>query len=200
MKRFFWRRLYKWSDRRLVSDLPVGLLWPTTDDASVCWPKLEEALRLLATHDPRRFERLKRHTEGVLVFGAAGGLGKWQQATRLVILRETYVTATATTPADVASTLVHEATHAWLDQLGFDYREDRRQRIEAICFRSEIAFARKLPAAGDLVERAERQLARDPAFWSDRAMRTHAMTELHELGVPWWLVRLLEWVTRRRVV
>src|SRR2546427_9194317 len=45
-----------------------------------------------------------------------------------------------TSAARLASTLVHEATHARLDRLGFRYAAERRARIEGICFRREIAF------------------------------------------------------------
>jgi hypothetical protein len=92
---------------------------------------------------------------------------------------------------------VHEGTHAWLDRLGFGYEPARRARIEAICFRAEIAFARRLADPEDVIDRAQRQLTHDPSYWTDGAFRRRTLGDLTTLGLPRWLVALLDRLTRR---
>lgn len=122
----------------------------------------------------------------------------WSRDARLVRLREDYVLDPATSSADVASTLVHEGTHAWLCRLGFGYEEHRRARIEAICYRSEVAFARRLPNGETLLPDLDAALALDPALYSAAAQRERDAADLRTLGVPGWLVRFLVLISRRR--
>jgi hypothetical protein len=50
--------------------------------------------------------------------------------------------------ADIAATIVHEATHARLCRAGVFGWPDIRQRLELICVREEIRFFRRLGDAG----------------------------------------------------
>ena len=124
--------------------------------------------------------------------------GEWHRDTRLVVLEETYVHHERTSARDIASTLVHESTHARLDAKGFAYSPELRERIERVCFRRQLAFARRLPEPGDLVGQAERQLQRAPDYFTREAWRQRAVVKLIELGVPRWLAQAIEWVARRR--
>jgi hypothetical protein len=93
--------------------------------------------------------------------------------------------------AEVASIIVHEATHARLALAGFGYEPATRERIEGVCFRSEIAFASRLPDGQALIDAARAQLAGDPAVWTDGARRERTVDKLRQLGLPEWLVRIL---------
>jgi hypothetical protein len=197
-RRRYWRWVFRNSERRTLAGIPAGVFLPSAEEREAAFPKLAAALDVLARHDPRRFERLRADVDGILVFGLPGARGAWILGARLVVLKLEYVTAPETSAEEVASTLVHEGTHAWLDRLGFGYDEPRRARIEAICYRAQLAFARRLPDPGGLVELAQRQLSRDPADWSDAAFERNYEEGLRELGVPGWLVRLLGWRKRRR--
>src|SRR5262249_18204614 len=68
-------------------------------------------------------------------------------------------------------------------------------RVEAACFRRELAFAAKLPNAERVRELARDALTIPPATWTDTAERdrdAEGSTELlHHLGAPDWLVRIL---------
>ena len=191
-----WQWLFRKAERRELVGLSVGVLWPPAEDASVVWLKVEQALTILAQNDRRRFDRLRSDADGILVFGTVGALAYWVQGARLIVIQWTYAAAADTSPAALASILVHEGAHAWLDRLGFGWQEDRRKRIEAICSRSQIAFARRLPDPGDLIEHAERQLALESSHFTDDAFRKQDLSELRELGVPGWLVRFLRLVSR----
>ena len=159
--------------------------------------RVAAALDFLQQYDPHRLAGLRRDADGIFVFLTAGALAEWESGARLVVLDERHVLDPQTSAARLASTLVHEATHARLDRLGFRYAAERRARIEGICFRREIAFARRLPEPGDLVPTAERQLTREPEYWTDQAFRERTAAELERLGVPSWLVRILERMSRR---
>lgn len=158
---------------------------------------MESARALLSEYNLRALETLQKQTDGVFVFGTAGANAEWRRDARLVVIQQEYVADFATSPADVAATLVHEATHVSLERLGFHYTAQRRARIEAVCYRRALRFARRLPGASDLVAKPERQLMRDPVYLTDEAFRGRIIAELRRLGVPNWLVRVIERSSRR---
>jgi hypothetical protein len=184
------------SERRIVRGIPVAVLWPSTAERAVAYPKLEDALGLIERYDPQRFRYLSRDARLIWLFGSVGALGSWHAETRILQLRLNYVIDTRTPVVEIASILVHEGTHARLRRLGFGYGERERARIEHVCFRAEIAFARRLPDAGDVIARAERQIARDPIIWTDAGRRAGYAGDLQALGVPRWLARLLSRLAR----
>jgi hypothetical protein len=69
---------------------------------------------------------------------------------------------------------------------------------EKVCFRRQLAFARRLSEPGDLIDQAERQLQRAPGYFTNEAWRQRVVAKLVELGVARWLVHAIEWVSRRR--
>lgn len=193
---WYWRGVFRLATRRTLHGVTVGVLWPDADDAEAIFSKVEAALRLLARHDRRRFDRLSRATGGIVVLGTAGALAEWIQGPRLMRIRENYVLDPGASPGHLASTIVHEGTHAWLWRLGFGYDESDRARIEAICYRSEIAFVRRLADAEHLLPELEGALTRDPAEYSEAARRARTLAAFRAVGAPKWLVRLLAFATR----
>ena len=91
------------------------------------------ALNLIAEFDSRQLNRVRRLTAGIFIFDDTGPLGAWIGGPRLIRLNEAYVALPASTDAEVAPTILHETTHAWLEARGFAYRVEHRRRIEAIC-------------------------------------------------------------------
>jgi hypothetical protein len=166
-------------------------------DCERIFSQLDSALKLLRRYDPRAHDALRKETGGIFVFGTAGVYAEWWRDERLIVMQPEYISDPATSPADVAATLVHEATHAWLERVGFQYTTQRRARLESICFRRELRFARRVPDAGDLVARLEQQLTCDPEYLTDEAFRERAVAELQRLGVPNWLFRMMEGCSRR---
>src|SRR3981081_2454053 len=75
---------------------------------------------------------------------------------RLVDVR--FVLLETTTLEEIASTIVHEATHAKLGRWGISYEEKARSRIEAVCLRRELNFIAKLPHSEPLREKIARTL------------------------------------------
>lgn len=101
----------------------------------------------------------------------------------------------ATTVEKIATTIVHEATHARLERYGVEYKQELRTRIEAICFRRELAFAARLPNRVELHQEIAQCLEwyhANPDQFSDAQFREHQMVgeieALRYLRTPDWLV------------
>ena len=189
--------LFRGAEYRIICGIRVGTAQSNAATSEAMLGKLEAALTLLKRHDPRPVAALQKVTDGIFVFGTAGVCAEWWRDARLVVMQDEYLADSGTSTAAVAATLVHEATHAWLEHLGFQYTAERRPRIESICFRRELRFARRLPGATDLAAMIEQQLTRSPEHLTDEAFRERTLAELRQLGVPDWLVRLLVWCLRR---
>jgi len=102
-----------------------------------------------------------------------------------------FVKSEATSPLDLACALVHEGAHARLERLGIAYDEPRRARIEAVCYRSELALLRRVPDGERLMPEVHRQLERDPAEWSHAGFVSRKRARLRQIKLPEFLVRLL---------
>ena len=187
--RWFLRFVFAAMTKRVIQGVRVGILLPNRAERGVMFPKIAEAFDLLARHDPRRLARFQKDVAQVAVELTVSGCGEWVSSVRRVRLDFEYVKAATTTPLHVAATLVHEGTHARLNRLGFAYREAQRSRIEAVCFRSEISFLRRVPGAEALIEDAERQLARDPEYLTNAAFLDRQVATLRQVRMPEFLIR-----------
>ena len=195
----WWKGIFRFAERRTFSGCSVGIFLPQTVDRPLFEQKCSVAFELVRLHGPRHFARLGKLCDGVLVFGDTGPLAEWVQSARLITLGQHFLLRPGTQPADVAAAIVHEITHAWLDHLGFEYTVHRRRRIEAICYRSQAAFARRLPGgeelAADCEACADAVLLQTEAEWSEHVFRLRAIAQLRELGTPEWLVRAVSGIT-----
>src|SRR4051794_39550361 len=141
------------------------------DKHSLVFERVEAALNLIKTYDPLRYQRLLRDLERIWVFLVPGGLGQFRQSLNCCDLHERFVLAEATRPDQMAAAMVNEATHAGLIHCGIGYEPQFRARVEAVCFRRELAFAAKLPN-GELIQReGESRLSnyRADDYWADEA-------------------------------
>jgi hypothetical protein len=94
----------------------------------------------------------------------------------------------------IASTIVHEPTHARLARCGIAYEEKRRVRIESVCIRRQRAFAAKLPRGEEARQDAQERLAAiSPETYTNHAFAERedrgAVETLRYLGCPEWLIR-----------
>ena len=175
----------------MTQGIPVGLIFPDDEERHVVFAKVSEAFELVARYDSRSFSRFRRDVASVLVVRTSGALAEWESAGRFVRLQLAYVKAPGTSPLEIASSLVHEGADACLHRLGIEYAEVQRARVEGVCFRSRLAFLREVPGAEQLIANVERQLMRDPGYWSDTAFKERQVAYLRELGFPGWSIRLL---------
>jgi len=98
----------------------------------------------------------------------------------------------------LASTIVHETTHARLERYGIGYSEELRARVEAICSRRELAFAARLPASSELQQSIVRCLewyqANSDQFSDAHFQERHTaggIEALRYLGTPDCLIRAI---------
>ena len=159
---------------------------------------VEGALLLIKQHSPLDYARITRELERIWVSLSFHGLGEYKHSLKACILDERYVADPATTVEQIASTIVHEATHARLERYGIEYEEPQRTRIEAICFRRELAFAARLPDSAELQQGIVRCLEwyqANPDQFSDAHFRedhtTGGIEALRYLGIPNWLIRAI---------
>jgi hypothetical protein len=180
---------------RLSNGIRIDGLWVGGLDSEPAplLRRVEEALRLIKIYDRLRYDRLIRDLERVWVRILPGALGCFNHSLHACELDRRFVLDETSLPEFIAAAIVHEATHARLMRCGIGYEEGLRARVEAICFRRELAFAAKLPNGRQVREQAERRLGIPHAYWTDAAFSDRHDIEhaeaLRDLGVPNWLVR-----------
>jgi hypothetical protein len=178
------RFLFRISERRDVRGVKVAVF--TDDDLGAeAFARIQAAFDLLEQHVPVRLGRLRRDADAVFVWGVVGDLANWVRALRLIRLRASWVRHPSTSPVQIASTLVHEATHAYLERLGFSYHEHRRAQIERICVRSELVLLRRIGDEEGVVD-AERRLTTPAEVFSQAAFQQRAEANLKKLGPVGW--------------
>jgi hypothetical protein len=179
------------STGRHIDGIWIGS-WRTPEDLT----RVERALLLVKQHSPLHYSRIINDLERVWIFLLSHGRAEYNHSLKACVLDERYVADSAASVEQIASTIVHEATHARLERLGIRYKEELRARIEAICFRRELAFAVRLPDCSQLQEdraqdlnwyQANPDYFRDAQF-SERHTKGEIET-LRHIGVPDWLIR-----------
>lgn len=184
--------LLRGADKKTICNIVVGTLAYKADHQTIIFDRVEKALRLIQSYDGKRFAQIQRYIKTIFVFGDPTAYGHWHQELQMCELQENFVRAETTSIAQIASAIVHEATHARLMRLGFGYEEPKRLRIERICFGAERGFARRLPDGEELVKEVEESQAYyGEAHFSDAGRREADLEGLRMLGVPKWIVWLL---------
>jgi hypothetical protein len=179
------------STGRHVDGIWVGS-WRTPEDLT----RVEHALHLVKRHSPLHYSRIIRDLERIWIFLVPEGLGHYDHSLKACVLDERFIADAAISVERIASTIVHESTHARLERFGIAYEEELRGRIEAICFRRELALAVRLPDGAKLVEEIARYLewygANSDYFreahWLER-LQQGEIEMLRNVGVPELLIR-----------
>ncbi len=186
----FRRILWAMSDRSVASGFPVGF---AVDDPAlpVAQARLAEALALLAATRPRWLRRMRSYVSRIQVRPIVACAALWHARTRQVEFDEEYLCRAALPIAIIASTLVHEFTHARLGAVGIRYSPANRFRIERLCIGQEIEFVRSLPiddAREQLLDTLVRQSAQAHEIWSDAESDRRWKHAAHVVGLPPWLL------------
>lgn len=179
---------FRGADKKTICGIVVG----TLSDTGIVFDKVEKALRLIESYNAKRFAQMQRDIKFIFVFRHPTTRGQWHQDLQMCELDDNFVLAVETSVAEIASVIVHEATHARLMRLGFGYEEPKRLRIEHICFDAQRAFVRRLPNSDELLE----EIAATESYYgtdrySDAGRRNETLEGLRMLGVPKWLVWLV---------
>src|SRR5260370_30319394 len=161
---------FRLSHSRHIDGLWVGCFF--VDDYSHAFDRVEDALRLIKLYDPLRYNRLLQDIDRIWVNLLSGNNGEYRHRLRSCGLDARFVLAESTRPEQIASVIVHEATHARLMHCGIGYQADLRARVEAACFRRQRAFALRLPEGEKSRADAESRLIGYPSdFWTNDAVR-----------------------------
>jgi hypothetical protein len=158
----------------------------------VFFGRVQRALELIGRYEPRRFDRIRRDVRTIC--GVSGGPNYYERAGRAIML--TLPSILSTPAANLAMTIVHEATHGRIDDRGIAYFAENRARIETACVRQEVVFARSLPGGEAL---ADAELAKlEKPWWNDDDIAAGQIQLLRAEEPPAWLGRLVERRLRRQ--
>jgi hypothetical protein len=167
--------------------------------------RIEEALRLIKQHDSLHYSRVVNNLDRITVDLLPESGAHYDRSLNACAMDERFVLLESTTPERIASTIVHEATHARLERWGVVYDENKRPRIEAICLRRELNFVAGLPDSEPLQDEIKSTLewcAGDHDFFSDENFQQReeqgVFETLRYLGAPNWLINFLMGLVQRR--
>lgn len=179
---------------RLSTSIHVDGLWIGAfcdEDQDEVLLRVESALALIKAHDAKRHVRVIASFDRIWVSYLFGAVGQYVPELRRCQLDPKFVLSS---PVEViASTIVHEATHARLLKVGIPYTWENRFRVEKSCIRQELVFAKRIPGAEELQRRINEKLLLEPEVWSREASsaRFHAAFMEGGGGPPKWLRRRL---------
>lgn len=131
---------------------------PDIDTAAVL-ARLDEALGLIAAHQPWRFAHLRRDVDRFWIVRYPCR-GAFFPDTRTCMTELTFLARADITAAPVASSILHEGMHARVHAMGVSPADRDMAHEERICRRAELAFGHSLPPelGRPVIERAEASL------------------------------------------
>jgi hypothetical protein len=189
------------STSRSVDGLWIGATegkpWP-------CLDRVEGALHLIRDCDPLNYSRVLKYLDRIWVRLIPSAQAHYERQLNACVFDERFVLSE--TAEEIASTIIHEATHARLERWGITYDEKIRRRIEAICIRRQLDFVSKLSGGEKLREDLSAALNwcfEDHDYFS--AARFSERNDqgnielLRHLGMPNWFVWMATKLVERRL-
>lgn len=141
---------------RTVHELPVFVINTRSEiETERLYTRLDAVLDLIATYQPRRYRRLKRDVAGFLVrrFPCRGA---YLPEARTCLVELTFLANPDFSDAQIAASILHEATHARLHRLGLDLSGPTAERL---CRKAELDFGHAVPDGAAVIARAQESLA-----------------------------------------
>jgi len=189
-------RFALWVSKSRVTDgLWIG---SAQSDSEPALQRVEAALQLINRCAPLHYRRVKNSLSRIWVTLVPHGAGCYLHSLNACLLDERVVASETTTLEWIASAIVHEATHARLEKRGIRYDEAVRHRIERICARRELDFARHLSGVDALHEEITRRFDlcnEENASYTDQNMWQKIdqgnAEMLRHLGTPEWVIALV---------
>lgn len=191
----------------LSTNRDIDRLWVGTMESKPhpALRRVEEALQLIKRHDLLSYSRVTRGLDRIWVHVIPSGRAHYDPSLNACVIDERYALPETTSIAMLASTIVHEATHARLHSWGVAYVEEKRARIEEICLQRELKFLARLPDSKPLQEEVVSitdWVAKDRDYLSDASFRERnekgEIETLRYLKTPDWFVRFYVWLAGRR--
>ncbi len=153
---------------------------------------ITNALGLIQRTDPRRWRRVKKELRWVVL---VNGGGEYYHSGL-----QAYVVGVPTlrtrSEADLAATIVHEATHGRLHRWGISDRPALRERIERLCVGEEIGFLKHLPGTEDLIEK--RLCALKSAWWTEESLHQRWFEQLRASFFPNFVIQIVDRLYKAR--
>jgi hypothetical protein len=184
------------SKGRVIDGVWIGSA--KNDDPKRAREAAESAFALIKLRDPVQYQRICRHLKRIWVTIIPTQFAWYSARLDACVLDERFVLAVDTPIERIASTIVHEATHARLEHLGVRYEEKRRPLIERICIGREVAFLKRLPNCEELVSHAEKRrkyFSSNPDFFSETQFKQRhldgSVKALRDLGTPPWVINVV---------
>lgn len=188
-----------------ISQMIDGLMIDVWRGEPKLLSRIEDALRLIKQHDLLHYSRVVKNLDRIWVHLLPNAAAHYDRSLNACVFDERFVLLESTTLERIASTIVHEATHARLERWGVEYDEKKRARIEAICLRRELNFVTGLPDGEPLRDEIKSTLewcAGDHDFFSDENFQQRdeqgQFETLRYLGTPDWLINFLIRLVQRR--
>jgi len=177
------------TEHRVVHGLPVRIENTRPDiPTEQVVERLAAALDLIAAYAPRRYRRLRMDLAGFVVKRFACR-GAFFPERRECLVELTFTVNPRHTLAEIAASIVHEATHARVARrCGRPLPLDQRAREERLCRLAELELGLALPAGAVVVQRAQASLALSdqevaPAVdWTEAARRVAEADEQARRG------------------
>ena len=195
----YWRfQLQKFASHQRILGVNVYTLVEDRGMERLLMAKLKRALALLHQIDRRRLTRLRRDVRRIVVEPSRPAHG---YDLKLGVIRLDGPSLVRSAAEENAMLLVHEATHARIHRCGVAHTAETIERIEQICTKQEIAFARHLPESELLIEKQLRafETARARRYWSREQRMVRQLAWFEREGVPHALLVVLGWIVRWRL-
>lgn len=190
------------SVKQRVHGIVVAIWSPSGSEAQKkIFATIELALKLIDDVFPVRLTQIRRDFRAILVSGVKGVRrynAVWKEDLCLCELDADYMCSPEATPADVATTIIHEFTHARFTLAGISYNEEIRAQVERACCKAQIRFAKRLAGGQPLVDAVMRNMSIDEAYWKNGAFQQRAADYLAKVGCPEWIVRVCKWIGDKR--
>ena len=152
--------------------------------------KITAAMELIAAVDHRRHARLLSDVRRILLIPVGGP--EYRPPIRAIIMGVNWVSAN---PVEkLAMAIVHEACHARIGTRGIRTVHANLSRIEHRCVAEEIAFARRLPGAQELVSSAIAALG--TKWWEPERAEARRDRDMRAMGASETFVRFGRWLRR----
>src|ERR1051325_3836940 len=129
---------------------------PDIDSAEVL-ARIERCLTLIQRHVPHHFRHMARDFSYIISKRFACR-GAYFHQERACLIELTFCVNPDFSDAEVAATVLHEAMHARLDNLGVPLEREDRARQERFCRRAELEFGMLVPGGERVIERARQTI------------------------------------------
>jgi hypothetical protein len=147
------------TEHRVVHGLPVRIENTRPDiQTEQVVERLSAALDLIATYAPRRYRRLRQDFAGFVVQRFACR-GAFFREPRECLVELTFTVNPHHALAEIAASIVHEATHARVARRCGPLPLEQRAREERLCRLAELELGLAIPAGAVVVQRAHASLA-----------------------------------------